>query len=91
MDLPIPPRRLTEVSVTDKPIFVMPDLTGPQGNALFLLGTARRLLKEAGYPKEALDSFSAEARSGDYEHLLATIRNWFRVARAVYVLEEEED
>jgi hypothetical protein len=77
--------------MTDKPVFVMPDLTGPQGNAFVLLGQAKQLMKDAGYPEEAMRSFHAEATSGDYDHLLATIRNWFRVARVRYVLEEEEE
>lgn len=77
--------------MADKPVFVMPDLSTSLGNAYGLLGQAKAVMKEAGYTQEVMDSFFAEATSGDYEHLLATIRNWFKVARAVYVLEEEED
>jgi hypothetical protein len=43
------------------------DLTGPQGNAFFLLGTATNLCKQLGYDsKPVLD----DMKSGDYENLL---------------------
>jgi hypothetical protein len=43
------------------------DLTGPQGNAFFLLGTANNLAKQLGLNgKEIMD----EMKSGDYENLL---------------------
>ncbi len=43
------------------------DLTGPQGNAFYLLGTARNLAKQLGLDVEAICD---EMRSGDYENLL---------------------
>lgn len=64
---------------TDKPVFVMPDLKGPCGNAYWLLGEAQRVMKAAGYSETARTSFHDEATSGDYDHLLATILNWFVV------------
>ena len=43
------------------------DLTGPQGNAYFLMGTATNLCKQLGYDsKPVLD----DMKSGDYENLL---------------------
>ena len=43
------------------------DLTGPKGNAFFLLGTATNLCKQLGYDsKPVLD----DMKSGDYENLL---------------------
>ena len=46
------------------------DLTGPQGNAFYILAMAKRLCKEFGmtktYEKDLLD----EMMSGDYENLL---------------------
>ena len=43
------------------------DLTGPQGNAFFLLGTATDICKQLGYDsKPVLD----DMKSGDYENLL---------------------
>ncbi len=43
------------------------DLTGPQGNAFFLIGTAQRICKMIGKdPAPVL----ADMKSGDYEHLI---------------------
>ena len=43
------------------------DLTGPQGNAFFLLGTAKNLAKQLDLDgKQIMD----EMMSGDYENLL---------------------
>jgi hypothetical protein len=43
------------------------DLTGPQGNAYSLMGTAANLCKQLGYDsKPVLD----DMKSGDYENLL---------------------
>ena len=46
------------------------DLTGPQGNAYYILAMAKRLCKEFGmtktYEKDLLD----EMMSGDYENLI---------------------
>ena len=60
-------------------IFVMPDLKGQGGNAYFLLGDAKRSLKEAGVPLEERERFYKQATSGDYENLLETIMEWFTV------------
>ena len=43
------------------------DLTGPQGNAFYLLGTARNLAKQLGLDGK---SICDEMTSGDYENLL---------------------
>lgn len=43
------------------------DLTGPQGNAFYLLGTARNLAKKLGIPHQPIED---EMMSGDYENLL---------------------
>ncbi len=50
------------------------DLTGPQGNAYFLLGTADNLAKQLG-----LDAIQIklEMMSGDYENLVQTFDNYF--------------
>jgi len=46
------------------------DLTGPDGNAFVLLGTARDLARKIGYSKEESDALQARMTSGDYENLL---------------------
>lgn len=43
------------------------DLTGPEGNAFALLGTARNLAKQLGKDPK---SITEEMMSGDYENLL---------------------
>lgn len=43
------------------------DLTGPQGNAFFLLGTARNLAKLLKLDASAIET---EMMSGDYENLV---------------------
>ncbi len=43
------------------------DLTGPQGNAYFLLGTAKNLCEQS---KKDFDPISKEMKSGDYENLI---------------------
>jgi hypothetical protein len=50
------------------------DLTGPDGNAFVLLGTAQRLARELGLDdKNIVD----EMKAGDYEHLVATFDKHF--------------
>jgi len=43
------------------------DLTGPDGNAFVLLGTASKLAKQLGLDGKAIQS---EMMSGDYENLI---------------------
>ena len=50
------------------------DLTGPQGNAFYLLGTANNLAKQLGLNgKEIVE----EMKSSDYENLLQVFDNYF--------------
>lgn len=57
------------------------DLTGPDGNAWFLMGTTRNLIKELNklrgniYLNEA--EIMADMMSGDYEHLLEVMEKHF--------------
>ena len=50
------------------------DLTGPQGNAFYLLGFAIKHCEDFGYDK---DDMLDEMRSGDYEHLIKTFDEYF--------------
>ena len=43
------------------------DLTGPQGNAFYLLGVAMKLSKDIGLDLEAVLD---DLKGGDYEHLI---------------------
>ena len=50
------------------------DLTGPQGNAFYLLGTANNLAKQLGLNgKEIME----DMKSSDYENLINVFDNYF--------------
>jgi hypothetical protein len=50
------------------------------GNALAILGRCERAWRHAGLPADEWASIFAEATSGDYEHLLATVHRHFDVS-----------
>ena len=50
------------------------DLTGPQGNVFFLIGTARNLAKQLGLDGA---SIRKEMMSGDYENAVNVFDNHF--------------
>lgn len=50
------------------------DLTGPNGNAFYLLGTAGNLAKQLGLNSKEIQS---EMMKGDYEHLVETFDKYF--------------
>lgn len=61
-------------------------MVGEDGNAFACLGRCMQALRRAG-KMEMWDEFHAEATSGDYNHLLATIMDWFDVD----LFEDEEE
>ena len=46
------------------------DLTGPQGNAYFLIGTAKNFWKQQGFSNEDIESNIKRMTSGDYDNLV---------------------
>ena len=50
------------------------DLTGPEGNAFFLMGQANRYARQLGLDKEVVIN---EMKSGDYENLVAVFDRYF--------------
>lgn len=62
-------------------------IIGADGNVFCLLGICRRALDRAG-KIELWDEFYKEAISGDYNHALATIVDYFEVGS---VNDEQED
>ena len=50
------------------------DLTGPQGNAYYLMGTAMKLCKQLNLPKEFVLN---DMKAGDYECLIKTFDRYF--------------
>jgi hypothetical protein len=49
-------------------------LSGPDGNAFALMGTAMQLARRLGLDGPAI---TAEMRTGDYEHLIRTFDRYF--------------
>ncbi len=58
----------------EKKEFIEIDLTGPEGNAYFLLGTARNLAKQLELDVEKIHT---EMTSGDYENLINVFDSYF--------------
>lgn len=52
------------------------NLKGPEGNAFFILGVCRQKLALYGM-QDKWEEFKKEATSGDYQHLLQTVKEWF--------------
>ena len=50
------------------------DLTGPQGNAFYLMAQADRYARQLGLDKEVV---IGEMRSGDYENLVQVFDRYF--------------
>jgi len=50
------------------------DLTGPQGNAYVLIGTAMNLARQFGYDDETIKE---QMMSGDYENVVQTFDKYF--------------
>ena len=55
-------------------------LVGQDGNVFNVLGQAIRSAKKAGWTKEKIDKFTAEATAGDYNHALKTCMDYFEVS-----------
>jgi len=53
-------------------------LIGEDGNAFAILGRAVKALKEAGQ-EDKVEEFMEQATSGDYNHLLRVVMEWFEV------------
>ncbi len=61
----------------EKPLLLLGDLAGPDGNAFVILGRAMAAAKAAGWPKDRIAAVLADAKSGDYDHLLDVIVEHF--------------
>lgn len=55
------------------------DLIGQDGNAFFIIGRCLKIMRQNDYPVDVIKTFEDEAMSGDYDHLLATVMDWFDV------------
>ena len=66
-------------------------MVGEDGNAFSILGRVKRIMRRAGLPDSEWEAFHAEATSGDYDNLLATVMRWFEVDRDLDEDYEDED
>ena len=53
------------------------DLTGPDGNAYYLLGTASNLCKQIGIDSDRTTEILDEMKSSDYENLIKVFDKYF--------------
>ena len=53
------------------------DLTGPEGNAFYLLGTAMNLCKQIGISSSRTKEIMDEMKSSDYENLIQLFDKYF--------------
>lgn len=51
------------------------DLVGVNGNAFMIMGVFQRQARREGWTQDEIDLVLTEAKSSDYNHLLATIEN----------------
>ena len=52
------------------------DLSGPDGNAMFILARAVNALQDAGATPEQIREYRDLATSGDYNNLLIVTHDW---------------
>lgn len=55
------------------------ELIGQDSNAFNILGICRRAMKRAHLPVSEIEAFTQEATSSNYDHLLATVCEYFNV------------
>jgi len=55
------------------------ELANQDGNAFAILGRAKKVAKESGWSKDKIECFLTEAKSGDYDNLLAICIRYFDV------------
>ena len=63
----------------EKPLLDLGNLDGSDGNAFAILGKANRAARKAKWSKEKIEEFMDEAKSGDYNHVLDTVEEYFEV------------
>jgi len=52
------------------------DLSGPQGNAFYILGIVKKKMAQNGVSVAELAEFHKQATSGDYDNLLEVVHSW---------------
>jgi hypothetical protein len=51
-------------------------LSGEDGNAFFIIARVRKAMRKADLPGSEIETFTAEATAGNYDHLLQTVMRW---------------
>lgn len=67
------------MSLREKPVYLLPDLKGPQGNAFFMMAEVLGLLRRTGYTPEECALIQSEMMSGDYDHFLDCVFRYCEV------------
>ena len=63
--------------LTKQPRKQVIDLTGPEGNAFYLLGTAMKLCKQINFSELATQGILEDLQNGDYEYLITRFDYYF--------------
>ena len=63
--------------LTKEPRKQVIDLTGPQGNAFYLLGLVSTLCRQFDLDDTTEQKITDDMKSGDYEHLITTFDKYF--------------
>lgn len=53
------------------------DISGPDGNAFYLMGIARKWARDLEWSKEKIDALFVDMKSSDYDHLVECFENAF--------------
>ena len=68
------------VDKIDRPLVI--DLTGPQGNAFYLMGFVQKNARKFGLDSSAI---LAEMKSGDYENLVQVFDKYFGELSLIHI------
>lgn len=70
---------IKSISEKKKTPLIEIDLTGPQGNAFYLLGAAKNLTRQLAVQSDTWvwEDIEKEMQAGDYEHLVQTFDKIF--------------
>lgn len=66
------------------------ELVGVNGNAFMIMGVFGRQARKEGWTQQEIDAVLKEAKSSDYNHLLATISNHCEVKNEPFNTEGDD-
>ena len=59
--------------------YIEVELSGQDGNALFIMGSVAKAMRRAGINEDEIDTYRAEAMGGDYDNLLRVTMTFVNV------------